>query len=134
MTNSLKDTIKEMGIEVVIAHGIKRDGLYLPETDTIFVRYGLTDIQTDNVILHELGHLICKHADTPLSSPAYHLKQESQADNYWLEKLAKEYLNKFDYSPEYINIYTFLKAYQIDLKYYDKANNIFAEMIGKEIA
>lgn len=131
MTNSLKDTIKEMGVEVVIAHGIKRDGLYLPETDTIFVRYGLTDIQTDNVILHELGHLICKHADTPLSSPAYHLKQESQADDYWLVKLVSDYLSEFDSNPEYIDVFNFLSAYQIELKYYDKAKFIISNLMKK---
>lgn len=131
MTNSLKDIIKEMGIEVVIAHGIKRDGLYLPETDTIFVRYGLTDIQTDNVILHELGHLICKHADTPLSSPAYHFKQESQADDYWLVRLVSDYLSEFDSNPEYIDVFNFLSAYQIELKYYDKAKFIISNLMKK---
>ncbi|MDT2766512.1 ImmA/IrrE family metallo-endopeptidase [Lactococcus raffinolactis] len=134
MLNSLKNTINDMGVEVVIAHGISRDGLYLPETETIFVRYGLTDEQAKNVILHELGHLICKHADTPLSSPYYHSKQESQADDFWLEELAKEYLNNFDYFPDYINIYTFLKAYQIGPKYYDKANAIFTKIGSKELA
>lgn len=131
MTNSLKDTIREMGIEVVIAHGIKRDGLYLPETDTIFVRYGLTDTQTNNVILHELGHLICKHADTPFSSPAYHLKQESQADDYWLVKLVSDYLSRFDSNPEYIDVFNFLSAYQIEIKHYDKAEIIISNLMKK---
>lgn len=134
MQQSLKNIIKNLGIDIVISYGITTDGLYLPETNTIFIRHGLDDIQTNNVMLHELGHLICKHADTPLSSPSYHMKQESQADNFWLEELAKEYLDKFDYLPEYVDIYKFLSAYQIEIKYYDRVNVIFVKMLSKELA
>lgn len=134
MHQTLKEIIKDLGIDIVIAYGIGRDGLYLPETNTIFIREGLTDIQMHNVLLHELGHLVMKHADTPLSSPCYHMKQESQADDFWLEALAKEYLSKFDGQPEYVDVYKFLSAYQIELNYYDKAKHILTKLMLESFA
>lgn len=134
MEQNLKDIVKELGIETVIAYGIDLDGLYLPETSTIFIRNGLDEVQINNVFLHELGHLICKHGNTPLSSPIYHMKQESEADDFWIVELAHEYIKAFDYLPTYIDIYKFLAAYQIELRYYDKAESIFKDMLSKEFA
>lgn len=134
MEQDLKDIVEELGIETVIAYGIDRDGLYLPETSTIFIRNGLDEVQINNVFLHELGHLIYKHVNTPLSSPIYHMKQESEADDFWIVELAHEYIKAFDCLPEYIDVYIFLEAYQIGIKYYDKAESIFKDMLSKEFA
>ena len=58
----------------------------------------------------------------------------SQADDFWLEALAKEYLSKFDGQPEYVDVYKFLSAYQIELNYYDKAKHILTKLMLESFA
>ncbi|MDR0297038.1 MAG: ImmA/IrrE family metallo-endopeptidase [Streptococcaceae bacterium] len=126
---TLHERLESLGISVTTGFGMDKDGLYLPELKLIFVNNKLSDIERENAILHELGHLVSLHEDFVSESPAVHLRQEGEADCYMIRARAEEYLGFFDETPEILDVNAFLDAYHFENRLFSSADKIFREIL-----
>ncbi|WEV60885.1 ImmA/IrrE family metallo-endopeptidase [Streptococcaceae bacterium ESL0729] len=118
-------SLEELGIQIIYSDRIKEDGVYIPKVNLIVINSNLEDVDAKNALLHELGHYLNKHFETRLSAPALHIKNEAEADRYWIECRVKEFLSYYDYPPEEIDVNRFLTVYKIKPRYYDMAEELF---------
>lgn len=128
----VKEKLKELGIRIVYTYDIECHGFYLPENNTIYINDELMGIDRENTIWHELGHYINEHDSTILSSPAVSIQQQAEADRFWIRERVLEFLATYDCTPEYVDVFRFLKAYKIKNSYYDVAEKLFKECLHYE--
>ncbi|OFI46720.1 hypothetical protein BG262_02675 [Floricoccus penangensis] len=128
----IQKELKEKGISIIYSYDLDTHGLYIPEVNSIMINGYLKGVEIENAILHELGHLVNGHEFTSLSAPTIHIKQEAEADKYWINERVKDFLSLYDSMPEYVDIYRFLNVYHIKSCYYDIAEELFKEYLTYE--
>lgn len=110
-----------------------RDGMKMTikDKDFIFIKESNSYTKKQNILLHEQGH--CYFGHTHLSCHAFSWKsrQEHQANMYMLEKRADEWLSKYDWEPEFVDIEAFLDHFELDYKLYNDAYNIFKRILAQ---
>jgi len=124
------DILRETGIVLIWAPELHDKGFYVPyaeecqsENGIIFVRLGLSEDETECVILHECGHKIKGRTLSKLSPPQLHIINESKANRYMIHCKAEEWLNYMDDEDrEYISIERFLNWCELNVReFYDMA-------------
>ncbi|WP_190288345.1 ImmA/IrrE family metallo-endopeptidase [Lactococcus protaetiae] len=126
--------IKELGVEVILFYPTnpesQTDGIYFPDDNIIFVNGMLAEIERENIILHELGHLISGHYRYDCQPDMIHVGEENQADRYMVKSRAEQYLESFDDQPDYIDIHGFLTLFHIKPSLYDMADSVFRQLLN----
>ncbi|WP_270513431.1 hypothetical protein [Lactococcus lactis] len=124
------DILRETGIVLIWAPELHDKGFYVPyaeecksENGIVFVRLGLSEDETECVILHECGHKIKGRTLSKLSPPQLHIINESKANRYMIHCKAEEWLNYMDDEDrEYISIERFLNWCELNVReFYDMA-------------
>ena len=113
--------------------GTQSKGAYFPDFNLIFVNDKYSDIDRENIIMHELGHRKFGHVHNALCAPSVKIKQEAQADQYMIQLRAVQWLNAFDNSweEEDINIYNFLNYFHFSRRYYEMAEKSFRNLMTR---
>ncbi|MDR0299901.1 MAG: hypothetical protein LBI13_07500 [Streptococcaceae bacterium] len=110
--------------------GVTSKGAYFPDLNLILVNDKYTDIEHENIIIHELGHKKCKHDHNSISAPSVKIKQEAQADQFMIDTRAKEWLEEENNNEsDTINIYDFLSYFHFSKKYYEMAEKSFKKLL-----
>lgn len=75
------------------------DGFYVPKIRTMFVNQSLSDEDQKHVVLHELKHAL-DHSDYAAlyKSVVFHIKMESEADQFMINYLIEENEGQYNYS------------------------------------
>ena len=123
------DILRETGIVLIWAPELHDKGLYIPhavecnsENGIIFVRSGLSEDETECVILHECGHNIKGHTLSKLSAPQLHIINEAKANRFMISCKAKDYLEEIDYHVYYYTPERFLNRFKLSVEnFYDMA-------------
>lgn len=94
----LKLKLKDNGIKLAVVEMESR-GCYLPDLRTMFVRQGLSEAKTKEVIYHELKHALDHHEFAALYKTSVNqLKMESEANMYMIDEIIKENGGLYNYS------------------------------------
>lgn len=124
------DILRETGIVLIWAPELHDKGFYVPyaeefqsENGIIFVRLGLSEEETECVILHECGHKIKGRTLSKLSPPQLHIINEAKANRYMIHCKAEEWLDYMDAEDlEYVSVERFLNWCELNVKeFYDMA-------------
>lgn len=124
------DILRETGIVLIWAPELHDKGFYVPyaeefqsENGIIFVRLGLSEGETECVILHECGHKIKGRTLSKLSPPQLHIINEAKANRYMIHCKAEEWLDYMDAEDlEYVSVERFLNWCELNVKeFYDMA-------------
>lgn len=95
----------------------------------IFVSINNSDMETQNILLHELGHVYFGHIHLNCRASGWDRKQEKEADRYMLEYRAEEWLSQFNWEPEVIDYDAFIEYFELEKRHYNLIVEIFDEMI-----
>lgn len=95
----------------------------------IFVSIRNSEMGTQNVLLHEIGHGFFGHNHLSCRCPGWDRKQERQADRYMIEYRADEWLSAFDWEPEVIDYDAFLEYFELERRHRDLAIEVFDSIL-----
>ena len=123
------DILRETGIVLIWAHELHEKGFYIPyaeefqsENGIIFIRLGMSEEETECVILHECGHKIKGTTLTKLSSYQLHIINEAKANRFMIHYKAIDYLEEIEYHINYYTPERFLTRFKLSVKeFYDIA-------------
>lgn len=123
------DILRETGIVLIWAPELHDKGFYVPyaeecqsENGIIFVRLGLSEDETECVILHECGHKIKGRTLSKLSPCQLHIINEAKANRFMIHCKAIDYLEEIDYNACYYTPERFLTRFKLSVKeFYDMA-------------
>lgn len=124
-----KKLMDDLGAECVLFHPdiFTEDiqGFFIPAHKIIFANIEADEIERQNIILHELGHLANHHVHYSCHPSGFQVMEEIQADRFMIEQRVREWLEGFDDFPDYINIYSFLDFFKLKYRLYDQAVQAF---------
>ncbi|MBK5077359.1 ImmA/IrrE family metallo-endopeptidase [Lactococcus lactis] len=111
-------------------HNLYRDGMMQTflEQNYIFISNDNSEIQTENILLHEIGHVYHNHRHVDLHSWGWNNRQEAEANKYMIEQRADQWLAQYDWEPEKIDYEAFLNYFELDHCYYRLAEKVFEEI------
>ncbi|MCT1193299.1 ImmA/IrrE family metallo-endopeptidase [Lactococcus lactis] len=111
-------------------HNLYRDGMMQTflKQNYIFISNDNSEIQTENILLHEIGHVFHKHRHIDLHSWGWNNRQESEANKYMIEQRADEWLAQYDWEPEKIDYDAFLDYFELDHCFYRLTEKVFEEL------
>ena len=90
--------LKENDIKLAVIE-MESSGCYLPDLRTMFVKEGLTESKTKEVIYHELKHALDHHEFAALYKITVNqLKMENEANLYMIDEIIKENDGIYNYS------------------------------------
>lgn len=90
--------LKENDIKLAVIE-MESSGCYLPDLRTMFVKEGLTESRTKEVIYHELKHALDHHEFAALYKITVNqLKMENEANLYMIDEIIKENDGIYNYS------------------------------------
>ena len=69
-------------------------------TAYIFIDIFNSEKVTQNILLHEIGHVSFGHRHLDCRSSGWDRRQEREADRYMIEHRADEWLAQFDWEPD----------------------------------
>lgn len=111
-------------------HNLYRDGMtqtFLKQ-NYIFISNDNSEKQTENILLHEIGHVFYKHRHIDLHSWGWNNRQEAEANKYMIEQRADEWLAQYDWEPEKIDYNAFLDYFELDHCFYRLTEKVFEEL------
>lgn len=112
----VKATLTNLDVQVIYGDFHKL-AFYHPATNNIYLSSSLEGIDKRNHFLHEAGHAILhlKYKAIYNTTPVSHLKMESEANNYMVNKIVQEYVETYGIDT-HVNIYDFMKENKIEDK------------------
>lgn len=96
----------------------------------IFIDIFNTEMVTQNILLHEMGHVSFGHRHLDCRSSGWDRKQEREADRYMIEYRADEWLAQFDWEPEVIDYDAFIEHFELEKRHYGLVVEVFNEIIS----
>lgn len=96
----------------------------------IFIDIFNSEMVTQNILLHEMGHVSFGHRHLDCRSSGWDRKQEREADRYMIEYRADEWLAQFDWEPEVIDYDAFIEHFELEKRHYGLAVDVFNEIMG----
>lgn len=125
----IKELIRELGLEVVLAEGLDREGLYIPDLNLIVLRSDLSEEMQQKIILHEIGHHLAHKEGTILyRMQRERLKMEHEADCFMLKEEVKNYLSCNDIDKDNFNAINFLQTNGLSLKFESDVKKIISNL------
>ncbi|MCW0953282.1 ImmA/IrrE family metallo-endopeptidase [Weissella ceti] len=85
----------------------------MPDEKILYVGGGLSEVERNSVIIHEIGHLLNEHEINELNAPAVRLRQEREANEYLADQLITEYLESCVTPPSYVDVHEFMEQRQL---------------------
>lgn len=117
MVNSkitIKEQLNELGIRIIYRK-LDCKGRAFIEQKIIVLDPDLSKFEEEQIILHELGHILKLHYSSSLNSPNCYSKKEAEAEHYRIEENIKNYIT---HTPkEYWNSFDFLNYFGIEHKF-----------------
>lgn len=119
-----RDILRETGIEILwMPPDYSEKGTYLPACPefpkgAVMIKITLSPIETECVILHEIGHLLEGSVLSKLSAPQLHIINESKANRFTVQNVISEWLETLDGNYEYATAERFCASYKLDIKEY----------------
>lgn len=103
------EILKSKGVTLyILPELIEADGCYLPDEKLLYMSSGLSEIEQNNVIIHEIGHLLNEHEIHELNAPAMRMRQEREANEYLADRLIEEYIQSCTTRPTYVDVDAFI--------------------------
>lgn len=96
----------------------------------IFIDIFNSEMVTQNILLHEMGHVSFGHRHLDCRCSGWDRKQEREADRYMIEYRADEWLAQFDWEPDIIDYDAFIEHFELEKRHYGLVVEVFDEMIG----
>jgi Zn-dependent protease with chaperone function len=129
MDKKIKELLEDENIQVLYFDDMDLNAFCILETKQIAVNNKLSELEQENAILHELGHLLDGHYSNSLTASCVGILFENKADRYFIEERVKDYFSYYDEAPESISIDRFLDTYHIESKHYVVAEDIIKDYI-----
>lgn len=107
----IKELLKEKGIRIIY-RPLDCKGRGFMNLNLIVLDPNLSKEEEEQVILHELGHIINQHYINPLNSPHALYKMEAEAEKHRIEHNLKSYITNTP--EEYWNTFKFLDYFGIE--------------------
>lgn len=128
---NVKTLLKEHNVDLVCMP-LDGNGCYIPEFNTMFVDNRLSEIESNKVALHELGHAALHQDNKDLYHLAFslHSKMENEAEEFMIEQMIEFHLDNPDVEPENINIIKFMDDRNIDYRYEHVVRVLMMDCIG----
>lgn len=110
MEQSDRETLKKYNITIYLFDDDlwERDGIYIHELRTMFIKKSLSNEKIHQIILHELGHI--NH--NPKNYERLLLKYENQANRFMICKLIEKALDQLD-DPRDFNYLGFMEYHDL---------------------
>ena len=131
MNSFIRQAITQNNISVIYTTEIEKNAFCIPDKNIMFVNEDIDEIDCDNAIFHEVGHLTDNEKICKCTAPSVKILNENKADKFMVEQRVKEYMRYFDEYPDYIDINRFLNAYNLESRHYSVAEEIFKEYLIK---
>ncbi|WP_282798559.1 zinc peptidase [Lactococcus lactis] len=96
----------------------------------IFIDIFNSEMVTQNILLHEMGHVSFGHRHLDCRSSGWDRKQEREADRYMIEYRADEWLAQFDWEPDIIDYDAFIEHFELEKRHYGLVVEVFNEIIS----
>ena len=96
----------------------------------IFIDIFNSEMVTQNILLHEMGHVSFGHRHLDCRSSVWDRKQEREADRYMIEYRADEWLAQFDWEPDVIDYEAFIEHFELEKRHYGLVVEVFNEIIS----
>lgn len=100
-------------------------------TTYIFIDIFNSEKVTQNILLHEIGHVSFGHRHLDCRSSGWDRRQEREADRYMIEHRADEWLAQFDWEPNVIDYDKFIEHFELENRNYELIVEVFDEIIGQ---
>ncbi|MGO3652057.1 ImmA/IrrE family metallo-endopeptidase [Vagococcus sp.] len=111
--------IKGMGLDLVFADNISRNGVYIAKKKTIIINSKLLDYENEDFkVAHELAHCIKKHGELVVYYNAIclaRMRLEHEANQIAI--LLEIYLNNYDGEKDELNTFCFMEYYKIEHRF-----------------
>lgn len=96
----------------------------------IFIDIFNSEMVTQNILLHEMGHVSFGHRHLDCRSSGWDRRQEKEADRYMIEYRADEWLAQFDWEPDVIDYEAFIEHFELEKRHYGLVVEVFNEIIS----
>lgn len=125
------DILRTRGVALyLLPEPIEAGGCYLPNEKILYISGCLSEIERNDVIIHEIGHLLNQHEINELNAPAVRLRQEREANEYLADQLINEYLQSCVTLPTYVNVSDFIAQRKLSNDLYTYIDISFRKILA----
>ena len=119
MNRKIKKIIDQLGVSIEEHPTLDAEGHYFPAINAIVLDAKLTGMKRTLILLHELGHACLHHDERELYNltASMHLKMETEADLFMINKIIEHRFNDSDFEPDSFNYMNFLESYDLNPNY-----------------